>query len=114
MPLCYASGNEIATGVRRLPTRAGRTAAGRSIARSAIAFGMVIIAPLLVQAQTPQDWIDERVVPKSRDFKLQSHDQGEARSGFALTIYRVVKIDGAKLWLESEEPRPRTGWVPWD
>ena len=28
-----------------------------------------------------------------------------------MAIYRVVKADGRKLWLATEEKKPRTGWV---
>ena len=71
-----------------------------------------VAVPSRLNAQTDdQNWFDERVMPRSRDVSLRTDDLGLRIQPSALSIYRVVKTYGSKVWLESEETPTRTGWV---
>jgi hypothetical protein len=117
MSLRCMSGAEIGPGAGRWSSGAGRIATERRIAWSAITLALVLVAPALLRAQAKKDWIGERVVPKSREFTLRREDpfdvEGASAFTIAFTIYCVVKIDGTKLWLETEEKNlSRAGRYP--
>ena len=100
-------------------TDAGRTAALAFAAKTAIAIVLAVVTPLPGQAQAVKDWIGKSVVPRSRTFQFHVHtndpfaiDGHFAISDIAaLAIYRVVKAEGRKLWLETHGERPTTGWA---
>ena len=58
------------------------------------------------------DWIGQRVVQTARDFFLRDDRQSVVRGSRIIVVYRVMKADGARLWLEAEgHPAIPDGWA---
>jgi hypothetical protein len=81
------------------------------VVKTAIALALVVVTPLPGQAQAVNDWVGKRVLPRSRDFQIRCDEKVGGQHGFEMGICRVMKVDGRKLWLATEEKKPRTGWV---
>jgi hypothetical protein len=85
------------------------------IPRSFIAAGWVLIAGLTVAvlfqratliSRPPQSWfVGEQVVPKFESFSLRSGGVAGARAHWFSLAYRVKKVEGTTLWLDSEGDR---------
>ncbi len=59
------------------------------------------------EAEQPADpWVGKRVIQRYNNFPIRSGDQAELRSGTEIHIYRVVRRDGDKLWLEGDADGP--------
>ncbi len=72
----------------------------------AISLSVVLsLQPAALAAQAVRDWAGERVVPKSKEFKLGDQNEATRRLPSAARVYIVKRAEGTKLWLESPDYR---------
>jgi hypothetical protein len=92
-----------------------RRASGRVILATVV--GLMLAAPGTVRSQSPPgpDRVGQRVVQKARDFSLRDDKQAIVGDGKRIQVYRVERVDGARLWLKAEGTAEGSGgWAAAD
>ncbi len=93
---------------------------GASIGAILIAVGLMLglamPAPARAQAPAGADWVGKRVVQKDRKFALRDDTQAVIWSGRQIHVYRVERVDGARLRLRAEGNKDGhpSGWAAAD
>jgi tetratricopeptide (TPR) repeat protein len=69
-------------------------------------------AQATAEARPALQWVGQRVVQKARAFALDGDKAVSAQSSRPISVYRVEKVDGARLWLKAEGDAGRpSGWA---
>jgi predicted Zn-dependent protease len=102
---------EVEEGMPRVLGGVGRTVARRWNLGLVLVFTALLVVPSLLRAQAISERSGKRVVPRSRDFTLHDEVGRGAHRSAAISIYRVIKTDGLKVWLEEDGEKKRKGWA---